>query len=157
MSNEEKIKVLETQLELSHKNYNKLNKMYVDLRKAFTQKCQDYSKLKYEFNFIDDSRIFNADMWSRFANKCKDLSNKLNKRTDELNVHKNAIKNILHNCDTSDCKLKINFTLNEFIKAREYLENLLDKAIKNCSINMSYYDKLLDYFDDKILELKEKK
>lgn len=35
-------------------------------------------------------------------------------------------------------------------KVRNYIENVLDKALKNSSLNQKYYDKILDYIDRQI-------
>ena len=35
-------------------------------------------------------------------------------------------------------------------KLRDYIENVLDKALKNSSLNQKYYDEILDYIDRQI-------
>lgn len=49
------------------------------------------------------------------------------------------------------CKAQIYLALS---KARNYIEDILDKALKNNSINEKYYNTILNYFDNQIKELK---
>ena len=51
---------------------------------------------------------------------------------------------------------KISFAIDELEKVRETAECVLDNALKNSSLNQSYYDRLLDEIDNQIKQLKEK-
>ena len=53
-------------------------------------------------------------------------------------------------------KDKISFTLEQLEKVKETTECVLDNALKNSSLNQSYYDRLLDEIDNQIKQLKEK-
>lgn len=50
---------------------------------------------------------------------------------------------------------KINFAIEKLDKVKETTENVLDNALKNSSLNQSYYDRLLDEIDKQIKQLKE--
>ena len=50
---------------------------------------------------------------------------------------------------------KISFAITELEKVRETAECVLDNALKNSSLNESYYDRLLDEIDNQIAELKK--
>ena len=52
---------------------------------------------------------------------------------------------------------KISFAIDELEKVRETAECVLDNALKNSSLNQSYYDRLLDEIDNQIKQLKEGK
>ena len=50
---------------------------------------------------------------------------------------------------------KISFAVEKLEKVKETTECVLDNALKNSSLNQSYYDRLLDEIDNQINELKE--
>ena len=50
---------------------------------------------------------------------------------------------------------KISFTIEQLEKVKETAECVLDNALKNSSLNQSYYDRLLDEIDNQIEELKK--
>lgn len=52
---------------------------------------------------------------------------------------------------------KISFALEQLENVKETTECVLDNALKNCSLNQSYYDRLLDEIDNQIKQLKEMK
>ena len=52
---------------------------------------------------------------------------------------------------------KISFAIDELEKVKETTECILDNALKNSSLNQSYYDRLLDEIDNQIKQLKEGK
>ena len=52
---------------------------------------------------------------------------------------------------------KISFAIDELEKVKETTECVLDNALKNSSLNQSYYDRLLDEIDNQIKRLKEMK
>ena len=52
---------------------------------------------------------------------------------------------------------KISFTIEQLEKVKETAECVLDNALKNSSLNQSYYDRLLDEIDNQIKQLKEMK
>lgn len=47
--------------------------------------------------------------------------------------------------------------ISELEKVKDTVESVLDNALKNSSLNQSYYDRLLDEIDNQIKELEEKK
>lgn len=51
---------------------------------------------------------------------------------------------------------KILFAVEKLEKVKETTECILDNALKNSSLNQSYYDRLLDEIDNQIKQLKEK-
>ena len=50
---------------------------------------------------------------------------------------------------------KISFTIEQLEKVKETAECVLDNALKNSSLNQSYYDRLLDEIDNQIEEVKK--
>ena len=57
-------------------------------------------------------------------------------------------------CNDTIYQDKISFALEELEKAKETTECVLDNALKNSSLNQSYYDRLLDEIDNQIKLLK---
>lgn len=47
--------------------------------------------------------------------------------------------------------------IDELENTRDIIEDILDKALKNSSLNEKYYDDLLDFIDQKINKLKREK
>ena len=47
--------------------------------------------------------------------------------------------------------------IQELEKTLNFIENVFDKALKNCSLNNGYYDQILDFIDQQINELKRVK
>ena len=45
--------------------------------------------------------------------------------------------------------------IQELEKTLNFIENVFDKALKNCSLNNGYYDQILDFIDQQIKELRE--
>ena len=52
---------------------------------------------------------------------------------------------------------KISFAIDELEKVKETTECVLDNALKNSSLNESYYDRLLDEIDNQIKQLRKGK
>lgn len=44
--------------------------------------------------------------------------------------------------------------IQELEKTLNFIEDVFDKALKNCSLNNGYYDQILDFIDQQIKELK---
>ena len=59
-------------------------------------------------------------------------------------------------CNDSIYQDKISFCIEQLEKVKETTECILDNALKNSSLNQSYYDRLLDEIDNQIKQLKVK-
>lgn len=70
----------------------------------------------------------------------------------------NAIKNNAIECaDLFKVALSVrqkDLAIQELEKTLNFIENVFDKALKNCSLNNGYYDQILDFIDQQIKELK---
>ena len=60
-------------------------------------------------------------------------------------------------CDKTKDQDKISFAIDELEKVKETTECVLDNALKNSSLNQSYYDRLIDEIDNQINGLKGEK
>ena len=88
------------------------------------------------------------DLQSRLKDKekdCQQLKEKLHTAEQET-MH-------FHNKYFAEKQIAIE----ELNKVRETAECVLDNALKNSSLNESYYDRLLDEIDNQIKQLKEMK
>ena len=70
----------------------------------------------------------------------------------------NTIKNNAIECaDLFKVALSVrqkDLAIQELEKTLNFIENVFDKALKNCSLNNGYYDQILDFIDQQIKELK---
>ena len=60
-------------------------------------------------------------------------------------------------CNDAIYQDKISFAVEQLEKVKETSECILDNALKNSSLNESYYDRLLDEINNQIKQLKEMK
>ena len=75
------------------------------------------------------------------------------KEPDKVDDLFNTLKTIQEKQDQD----KISFAIDELEKVKETTECVLDNALKNSSLNESYYDRLLDEIDNQINQLNEGK
>lgn len=104
-----------------------------ELETQLAEKEKENIKLKEVVDCVDKLKQFNADM-SDYALVNRDVA-------DEIY------------CEHQD---KISFAVEQLEKVKETTEIVLDKALKNSSLNQSYYDRLLDEIDNQIKEIKGK-
>lgn len=103
-------------------------------KKQLEEKEKENTKLKEVVDCVDKLKQFNADM-KDYALVNRDIA-------DEIY------------CEHQD---KISFAVEQLEKVKETAECVLDNALKNSSLNQSYYDRLLDEIDNQIKQLKEGK
>ena len=65
--------------------------------------------------------------------------------------------NTLKTMQEKQVQEKIPFAIEQLEQVKETTECVLDNALKNSSLNQSYYDRLLDEIDNQIKQLKEGK
>ena len=119
--------------------------------------------------FFDNKQVVKFDSYevirtlNQQAYQIADLEAKLAESEEKINMleeHKFYADNIV-NAYADKCKKhnqdKISFAVEQLEKVLDITENILDDAIKNCSLNESYYDTLLDKIDNQIKQLKEMK
>ena len=81
------------------------------------------------------------------------LTLQLQEKDKEISVLKSQL--CLSTISQSKDQDKISFCIEQLEKVKEFAEDILDDAIKNCSLNESYYDNLLDKIDNQIASLKK--
>ena len=100
----------------------------------------------------EDSIRDNMRYIEELAEKEKEISEYI-KIVDDL--HK-QLSDKCDFCDKTKDQDKISFAVEQLEKVRETAECVLDNALKNSSLNESYYDRLLDEIDNQIKQLREK-
>ena len=111
---------------------------------------------EYEEMLLEEKSGY-IDLVSAYADKCKNYNKQLTEKDKEILDVKNwwsyqyEGEKQRHNQD------KISFCIEQFEIVKDLAECVLDNAIKNCSLNESYYDRLLDEIDNQIKQLKEMK
>ena len=136
------------------------------------------AKLKALQNGIIDDETLNMlvkehklykDLEAKLAEKKKE--NEQLKKFDDLNktffdLFRTAFKkpykvddlfNTLKTMQEKQVQEKIPFAIEQLEQVKETTECVLDNALKNSSLNQSYYDRLLDEIDNQIKQLKEGK
>lgn len=117
------------------------NKQFVDCQKENTQLKQQLAEKEKELHY----KTAECEKWKADYENCSRLEKLMTKE------HQYCLDNWI----ASD-QNKISFCIEQLEKVKELAEDILDDAIKNCSLNESYYDNLLDYIDNQIKQLKEK-
>ena len=106
-----------------------------------------------------------ADMIKKLVNEKEELKQQLAEKEKEIESYKHfkiTIGTMENNqVDISSTTYtdqdKISFAVEKLEKVKETTECVLDNALKNSSLNQSYYDRLLDEIDNQIKQLKEGK
>ena len=120
------------------------------------QLLQFYSRLGVE--------AFGADIHEKALETLMIMKEQLAEKEEEYQSFKkiadenvNYLKNRILEETKNYNQDKISFAVSELEKVKETAECVLDNALKNSSLNQSYYDRLLDEIDNQINELKEMK
>ncbi len=116
------------------------------------RECKHLNK-KIELNIKNKLMAENCELQKQLAENEKEISEYV-KIVDDL--HK-QLSDKCDFCDKTKDQDKISFAVSELEKVKETTECVLDNALKNSSLNESYYDRLLDEIDNQINELKEMK
>ena len=137
----------------SEKNYDK-EKAFKDLEIVadFIQDLQKQLAKK-------DNKIIQFEL--QLAEKDKDIERFMSMKNREQLVNENgALKDtiaIVLAQKRNVVKHKKQLAIQELEKTLNFIENVFDKALKNCSLNNGYYDQILDFIDQQIKELKRGK
>lgn len=103
--------------------------------------------------YLNKLRDNNKQLKQQLAEKDKEIE-KLNKT---LEMCKHIERYDIGEMFLENAKLiieKRQFAIQELEKTLNFIENVFDKALKNCSLNNGYYDQILDFIDQQIKELK---
>lgn len=135
---------------------NRQNDEFADMIKKLVSEKeelkQQLAEKDNEIKILDEDRQFKAEMWTKFADKCKDLKQQITEKEKELEA-----KETLNKIFKDNREDKISFAVEQLEKVKETVECVLDNALKNSSLNQSYYDRLLDEIDNQIKAIKEMK
>ena len=149
-----KIADLETKLaecEKSKESYRLQNEQH------HLQLLQFYSRLGVE--------AFGADIHEKALETLMIMKEQLAEKDKEIEYYKKQAKKLNNEaqkyfedayCNDSIYQDKISFCIEQLEKVKETTECILDNALKNSSLNQSYYDRLLDEIDNQIKQLKVK-
>ena len=77
-------------------------------------------------------------------------------KDQEIEIQKYKIQDTIGLSDFIDKNVK-RLTIAKLVQVKEKAEDVLDDALHNCSMNESYYDKLFDFIDNLINELRGNK
>lgn len=134
-----------------------------------SKSCREYIKeLKEENKQLKEQLAEKDDIYIALAKASSIDIAKQHKEIEDLKAgHKKAMENALNDflnlrAEFSNQKDKIIEKHNQdkielLERMKEDFETILDKAIKNCSMNERYYDQIFDRLDELITELKEKR
>ena len=131
-------------------NYSKLNKRYQEIKNQLAdleaklaesenqcRECKHLNK-KIELNIKNKLMAENCELQKQLAEKDKEIEYQESMKILAVeNQNKKAIE--------------------QLEKVKETAECVLDNALKNSSLNESYYDRLLDEIDNQIKQLNERK
>lgn len=128
---------------------------YIDIEYFARIKADLEAKLaesEKEIKVIDEDRQFKAEMWTKFADKCKDLKKQLAEKEKELKA-----KETLNKIFKDNREAKISFALEQLEKVRKIL-NKSDESgyiiqFRSMNDRLNFYKE----FDNQIKQLKEKK
>ena len=95
-----------------------------------------------------------AEMIKKLANEKEQLKQQLEEKEKENELMAKTLK-LTKFVEKEVNQDKISFAIDELEKVKETTECVLDNALKNSSLNQSYYDRLLDEIDNQIEELKK--
>ena len=148
------------------------------LEKEIQELKQQLAESKEEIKVIDEDRQFKAEMWTRFADKCKELEKQLAEKEKELNDWKdgtiickwtdaeNKVKELEQQLAEKEELImfsdrtvkglvlakeidKISFAVEQLEKVKEYFNGMF-----SISVQQEMFD---DYIDNQIKQLKEMK
>lgn len=103
--------------------------------------------------------------WLKGNRNYDQLKQQLAEKDKEIEYYKKQAKKLNNEaqkyfedayCNDSIYQDKISFCIEQLEKVKETTECVLDNALKNSSLNQSYYDRLLDEIDNQIKQLKVK-
>ena len=122
-----------------------------------------------EYKFCADNIIqFYADKCDNYYQQLEDIKKESKRLKFDLAMFKSVneiinrygiekAREILFQTEITKKQDKISFAVAELKKTLSYAEDILNEALKNSSLNNSFYDKLLDKIDNQIENLEKEK
>lgn len=158
---------LEAKLAESEKKVKHWHDLYNERDKQFQSVRQRYHLLnKLQSNYDKKDKLHLAYMQClELVEENEKLKQQLAEKDREIEYYKKQAKKFNNEaqkyfedayCNDSIYQDKISFCIEQLEKVKETTECVLDNALKNSSLNQSYYDRLLDEIDNQINQLKVK-
>ena len=88
------------------------------------------------------------------VDKDKEIEKLKSEIVKECKEHQEFIKEAKQITNQLKSNYQTQLAIQELEKTLNFIENVFDKALKNCSLNNVYYDQILDFIDQQIKELK---
>ena len=150
-------------------------------KKLFDDKNKELEKLKQQLAEKDTriAELEDKDWYEACIKQLEEQNDRLIDKIEEKDKEIAYLKEIRILKDNSNMSTKINgvdfsdeqiltlqvldilkrynqkqLAIQELEKTLNFIENVFDKALKNCSLNNGYYDQILDFIDQQIKELK---
>ena len=116
------------------------------------RECKHLNK-KIELNIKNKLMAENCELQKQLAEKEKEIESYKHFKITIGTMENNQVDISSTTYTDQD---KISFAVEKLEQVKETTECILDNALKNSSLNESYYDRLLDEIDNQINELKGK-
>ena len=113
----------------------------------------------YKYNIDEQKRII-YDFAKQLKEKDKEIEELKQQNTLLENENYKLAKELIvknYKEAQKEVSFGIQLAIQELEKTLNFIENVFDKALKNCSLNNGYYDQILDFIDQQIKELKRGK
>ena len=110
----------------------------------------------YKYNIDEQKRII-YDFAKQLKEKDKEIEELKQQNTLLENENYKLAKELIvknYKEAQKEVSFGIQLAIQELEKTLNFIENVFDKALKNCSLNNGYYDQILDFIDQQIKELK---
>ena len=156
---DETITNLKQQLE---EKVKEINSLIVDYEKRISQEQELMSSIEHRLvekqNTIDEINkefVQAVHDWKALcAEKDKEIEKLKSEIVKECKEHQDFIKEAKQITNQLKSNYQTQLAIQELEKTLNFIENVFDKALKNCSLNNGYYDQILDFIDQQIKELK---
>ena len=177
----EKDNLIEFGKEEIRKRNKRIDEIVERDKKLFYDKNKELEKLKQQLAEKDTriAELEDKDWYEACIKQLEEQNDRLIDKIEEKDKEIAYLKEIRILKDNSNMSTKINgvdfsdeqiltlqvldilkrynqkqLAIQELEKTLNFIENVFDKALKNCSLNNGYYDQILDFIDQQIKELK---
>lgn len=132
-----------------------------EINKKFVQAVHDWKVLCVEKDNLiefgkEEIRKRNKRI-DEIVDRDKKLFDDKNKEIEDLSLQISELNSKITQMEEQDMIFHNQLAIQELEKTLNFIENVFDIALKNCSLNNGYYDQILDFIDQQIKLLKGEK
>lgn len=142
--NETDRRVIEEKLKEKDQQIDQLKQQLAEKEKELLKQKEKSSRTEQIYNGI-------------IVDKDKEIERLKSEIVKECKEHQEFIKEAKQITNQLKSNYQTQLAIQELEKTLNFIENVFDKALKNCSLNNGYYDQILDFIDQQIKELKRVK